>query len=158
VVESQESAQAPPVPPPVIDMQPAMAPQPYTAQPAYTAQPSYAAQPSYSGQQQQQYGQNPYQSQYSNPIPAQPPHMTVKEWLLAMLVMIIPVVGIIMIFVWAFSGGTNPSKKTYFQALLLWYLICVGASILLSIILFAIGGAIFTSVAGNLTSWLGIYI
>lgn len=43
-------------------------------------------------------------------------------WMVAMLVMALPCVGLIMIVVWAFVGE-NESRKNYFRAVLLWYLI-----------------------------------
>lgn len=47
------------------------------------------------------------------------PIITVKEWMLIMLIMLIPIVNIIMMFVWAFGEG-NPTKQNYFKASLLW--------------------------------------
>lgn len=47
------------------------------------------------------------------------PVITVKEWMLITLVMLIPIVNIIMMFVWAFGEG-NPTKQNYFKASLLW--------------------------------------
>ncbi|HIW32658.1 MAG TPA: hypothetical protein IAA29_07715 [Candidatus Paenibacillus intestinavium] len=47
------------------------------------------------------------------------PVVTVKEWLITMLILIIPIVNIVMMFVWAFGGG-NPSKANYFKAALIW--------------------------------------
>ena len=42
--------------------------------------------------------------------------------MLAMVVMAIPCVGLVMIIVWAF-WGENESRKNYFRALILWFLI-----------------------------------
>ncbi len=60
--------------------------------------------------------------------------VTVKEWIITMLILMIPLVNIVMVFVWAFGGGTNLSKANYFKAMLiiwavgivLWFLV-VGA-------------------------------
>ena len=49
-------------------------------------------------------------------------YVSVWFWQLAMLVMAIPCVGFVMIFVWAFVGE-NESRKNYFRALLIWFLI-----------------------------------
>jgi hypothetical protein len=49
-------------------------------------------------------------------------YVSVGFWMLAMLVMAIPCVGFVMIIVWAFVGE-NESRKNYFRALLLWFLI-----------------------------------
>jgi len=45
--------------------------------------------------------------------------MSVGDWILTYLVMCIPLVGQIMLLVWAFSGSTQPSKKTWAQATLI---------------------------------------
>lgn len=53
-----------------------------------------------------------------------------KEWIITLLIMMIPLVNLVMPFVWAFSGGTNPSKANFFKAsiiigvvsILLWVL------------------------------------
>ena len=36
------------------------------------------------------------------------PVMSVGEWMLTLLILALPLVNIIMLFVWAFGGGTNP--------------------------------------------------
>lgn len=59
--------------------------------------------------------------------------MTIGDWLITFLIQIIPLVGIVMLFVWAFGGDTHPSKKTWAQATLLWFVIMI----ILFIIFFA---------------------
>jgi ABC-type Na+ efflux pump permease subunit len=49
--------------------------------------------------------------------------MTMGDWLITFLIQAIPLVGIIMLFVWAFGDGTHPSKKTWAQASLVFALI-----------------------------------
>jgi hypothetical protein len=51
--------------------------------------------------------------------------MTVGNWLLTMVIMAIPLVGLIMQLVWAFSNDTHPSKKTFCQASLIMLLIFI---------------------------------
>jgi membrane protein YdbS with pleckstrin-like domain len=63
--------------------------------------------------------------------------VTVGEWLITMLIMLIPIVNIIMMFVWAFGSGTQPSKANYFKAALIFLLI----AIILQVIFFVIFGA-----------------
>lgn len=53
---------------------------------------------------------------------AQPP-MKTGAWIGTFILLIIPLVNLICLFVWAFSGKTNPSKKTYARALLILILI-----------------------------------
>jgi len=42
--------------------------------------------------------------------------MTLGNWLTTFLLLAIPVVNIVLLFVWAFGKGVNKSKKTYCQA------------------------------------------
>ena len=49
--------------------------------------------------------------------------MTLSDWLITFIIQAIPLIGFIMLFVWAFGDGTHPSKKTWAQALLIFALI-----------------------------------
>jgi len=51
-------------------------------------------------------------------------YISVGSWMLMMLVTAIPIVGLIMILVWAFTGE-NESRKNYYKAILMWFLILV---------------------------------
>lgn len=46
-------------------------------------------------------------------------HMTLGQWILTIIITCIPCVNLIMLIVWAVSGNTNPSKKTWAQAQLI---------------------------------------
>lgn len=87
--------------------------------------------------QQQQYQQQQYQQQsnFNNGI------VSVKDWLITMLLMCIPFVNFIMLFIWAFGGNVNPSKSNWAKAALIWMLIGIALSILLSLAF----GALFIS-------------
>ena len=61
--------------------------------------------------------------------------VSVKDWLITMLILCIPCVGFIMIFVWAFSGSTAKSKANYFKASLLMSAIVLALYIILTVIL-----------------------
>ena len=61
--------------------------------------------------------------------------MSVGDWIVTYLLMCIPVIGIIMLFVWAFGGDTQPSKKTWAQATLIWVAVCT--------VLYMLLGAVF---------------
>lgn len=63
-------------------------------------------------------------------------HETIKtsDWFLTMLITAIPIVGFIMLFVWAFGGGTNPCKANWAKASLLWVLIGIVLVVLLVLI------------------------
>lgn len=72
--------------------------------------------------------------------------MTIGDWLITFLIQIIPLVGFVMLFVWAFGDGTHPSKKTWAQASLLWLVIMI----ILAIIFFAAVWGIIMSMFGGM--------
>lgn len=61
--------------------------------------------------------------------------VSLGDWIITLIVLAIPFVGIVMMFVWAFSSGTHPSKQNYCRAALVLALIG-----LLLVFLFAIMG------------------
>lgn len=68
--------------------------------------------------------------------------ITTGEWFVTMLITAIPLVGIIMLFVWAFGSSANPNKTNWAKAALIWTAI----AIFLYIIIFAVFGfALFKS-------------
>ena len=71
--------------------------------------------------------------------------LTVGDWLITFLIQAIPVVGFIMLFVWAFGGDTHPSKKTWAQATLIFMAIVVVLTIIVFIL---IGGFIMSMFQG----------
>ena len=56
---------------------------------------------------------------------ASAPVMSVKDWLITYLIMIIPIVGFVMLFVWAFGSDTNPNKANWAKASLIWFVIMI---------------------------------
>ena len=60
-------------------------------------------------------------------------YISVGGWMLMMLVTAIPVVGQIMIIVWAFAGD-NESRKNYFRAILVFFLLFIGLFVLLAML------------------------
>jgi hypothetical protein len=67
--------------------------------------------------------------------------MSVKDWLITLIITAIPVVGIIMLFVWAFGSGANPSKQNWAKAGLIMAAIVI--------VLYMIFGAIFGAMYWN---------
>ncbi|MCD8478957.1 MAG: hypothetical protein LRZ88_01185 [Candidatus Cloacimonetes bacterium] len=53
------------------------------------------------------------------------PVMTVGNWIVTMLLLIIPIVNIILLIVWAASSGENPNKKNWAIAQLIFMAIGV---------------------------------
>lgn len=91
-------------------------------------------------QQQLQYQYAPNRDELEEPI-------TMGEWMLSLLIMIVPCANIIMAFVWAFSDKEKKSKSNFFKA----YLIYMGISLLLCIVMFVIFGAFISAVANSMT-------
>lgn len=55
----------------------------------------------------------------------------ISEWVLALVLMLIPCVNIIMMFVWAFSSTEKKSKSNFFKAYLIFFGISMGIMLLL---------------------------
>ncbi len=79
-----------------------------------------------------------------NQGPAYQP-IPIGDWLITFIITSIPLVGFIMLFVWAFGDGTHPSKKTWAQA----YLIMMVIVIVLMIIFFIAFASILESFVGG---------
>lgn len=65
--------------------------------------------------------------------------MTVGEWFIAILITAIPVVGIVMLFVWAFGSNTNVNKANWAKATLIWMAI----GVFIAVLVFGILGLAF---------------
>lgn len=63
---------------------------------------------------------------------AQP--MSVKDWIITLLIAAIPLVGFIMLFVWGFGSGTNQNKANWAKATLIWMAILIGLYIIVAMI------------------------
>jgi len=51
-------------------------------------------------------------------------YISIGSWMFMMFITAIPIVGLIMILVWAFTGD-NESRKNYYKAIIMWFLILV---------------------------------
>ncbi|MGN7453313.1 hypothetical protein ACTHPH_00705 [Paenibacillus pasadenensis] len=80
-------------------------------------------------------GPNPY-APYRSDEP-----VSVKSWLITLVILMIPIVNIVMLFVWAFGDSANLNRKHFSRAYLLWALI----GIAFYFVLFAIFGAVMIS-------------
>ncbi|WP_077369036.1 hypothetical protein [Anaerosalibacter sp. Marseille-P3206] len=76
------------------------------------------------------------QGNYQNHIESSDKYeiMSVKDWVITLLLLVIPIVNIILLFVWAFSGDTNENKKNYCKAQLIMLAIILGINIIIAII------------------------
>ena len=66
----------------------------------------------------------------------QAPVVSIKEWLITNLIMMIPLVNIVMMLVWAFSSNTNPNKANYFKAALILFAIVMAIYLVLAVVIF----------------------
>ncbi len=57
--------------------------------------------------------------------------VSVGDWVLTLFIVSLPLIGIIMLFVWAFGSGTHPSKANFAKASLIWMVIAVVIMLLL---------------------------
>lgn len=111
------------------------------------------------GPYQQSAGQNQYQGSYQQPTvqeQLQYPYqsnqeleepITMGEWMIALLIMMIPCANIIMAFVWAFSDKEKKSKSNFFKA----QLIFIGIYFVLIILIFIILGASMASLMNSVS-------
>lgn len=65
------------------------------------------------------------------------PVVSVGDWLITLLIRSIPLVNIIMLFVWAFDSGNNPNKANWAKAVLIW----IAISVVLGLIVMVVFGA-----------------
>lgn len=56
------------------------------------------------------------------------------DWVLTFLISAIPIVNIIMLFVWGFGAGTPASKSNWAKAALIWMAIIMGIYIIVGVI------------------------
>lgn len=72
--------------------------------------------------------------------------MTVQDWVITILIVSLPIIGLIMLFVWAFGSGTNQNKANFAKASLIWAAIGFGLAILFMMVF----GAAFLGGMGNM--------
>jgi len=67
--------------------------------------------------------------------------VSVGEWMLTLLISAIPVVNLVMLFVWAFGANTKPSKANWAKASLIWIGIIIAVYIVFAV--FILGSLFF---------------
>lgn len=78
-----------------------------------------------------------FQTQNQDPIQYQNKSvLSVGDWFVTLLITAIPLVNLIMLFVWAFGNGTNQNKANWAKASLIW----VAIAIVLYVIIFSVIG------------------
>lgn len=63
--------------------------------------------------------------------------VSVGNWMWTMIVMCIPVLSVIMAFVWAFNPAVVESKRNFFKAILIWDLIALVLVAIFTLLLMA---------------------
>ncbi|MBP3240878.1 MAG: hypothetical protein J6M92_10095 [Oribacterium sp.] len=94
---------------------------------------------------------NNYNQPYYNNVPPQPPYNNMElerpcslgDWMITLFITFIPVLGFIMLLVWAFGGGSSKSKANWAKATLIWMII----GIILSILFYSLIGALIMGAA-----------
>ena len=76
--------------------------------------------------------------------------MSVKDWLITLLIMCIPFVNLVMVFVWAFGSNVNLSKKNYFKASLIFMAIFIALWIVLAIVFTIFGIAMLGAMSSQM--------
>ena len=72
-------------------------------------------------------------------LPEKP--LTTGEWFVTLLVLALPLVGLVMYFVWGFGAG-NISRRNFCRAALIWLGIGLGLAVLTMIAILIFGGTL----------------
>lgn len=127
-----------------VEATPVQAPQPQYSQPQY-------AQPQYMQHVQPQYVQQPVSRSMPSAVPGgynpltEP--LTVGSYFGMMFLLCIPIVGFILLLVWAFSSSTNLNRKNFARASLIWGLIAVALSIVVSLLGVSLGASLLNGLS-----------
>ena len=65
--------------------------------------------------------------------------MTVGDWMITIFVLALPLINVIMYIVWALDGTGNANRRNFCRASLLWFVIMLGISIIIFIVMAALG-------------------
>ncbi|MBL38022.1 MAG: hypothetical protein CMP07_06395 [Xanthomonadales bacterium] len=66
---------------------------------------------------------------------------SVGQWMLTLLITFIPLVNIIALLIWAFGSSTHPEKSNWAKAMLIWFAIFIGLSLLMTLLGLGAGSA-----------------
>jgi len=51
--------------------------------------------------------------------------LSVGDWMIVLLLISIPVVNIVMLFIWALSSEANETKSNFAKAALIWFVVII---------------------------------
>lgn len=88
------------------------------------------------------------QYQYQQPQDDLEEPMSMGEWMISLLVMLIPCANIVMMFVWAFSSKEKKSKSNFFKAYLIFFAIGIVFAIIMMIVMGAAAASVLDSMGG----------
>ncbi|MGM0588066.1 MAG: hypothetical protein ACQETE_06620 [Bacteroidota bacterium] len=74
------------------------------------------------------------------------PVLSVKEWFITFIITAIPIVNLVMLFVWGFGDEANPNKANWAKASLLMMVAMVGLYIIVALVFF---GVMFSGMDAN---------
>jgi len=63
------------------------------------------------------------------------PQVNTGDWFLSIFIANIPVLGLIMLVVWAFDKTGNPNKANWAKAKLIWYAVAMGIGVIFLILM-----------------------
>jgi hypothetical protein len=72
------------------------------------------------------------------PVETKEATMTLGDWMITLLLLYLPIVNIVMLIIWSVDAKTNPTKKHFAWASLIYMGIGIVLSIIISSIMFAI--------------------
>jgi hypothetical protein len=67
--------------------------------------------------------------------------LTTGEWFVTLLILGLPLIGLIMYFVWGFSDG-NLGRRNFCRAALIWGLIFIGLGCISLVLFLVLGGTL----------------
>jgi hypothetical protein len=79
--------------------------------------------------------------------------VSISEWIVTLLLMCVPIVNIILLFVWAFDNSAKPSKSNWAKATLIF----VAISIIVGIFAGIVFGSMFSSLLGGASNPSSFY-
>lgn len=118
-----------------------------TEEPAGEPEEKAEPEPEATGSEDSQDNQYDYSQQYSRNRNEQSDNspMDLKDWILTLIVLLIPCVGIVMYFVWAFESNGNINRRNFCRAQLIIFAVLLG----IYLVLFMLFGVVaFSQVVG----------
>ena len=73
--------------------------------------------------------------------------MSTVEWFGTLIVLIVPILGIVLYFIWAFGSGGNPNRRNYCRAALIMMAISLALGFIFSLA--------FANIIGMITGGFG---